>query len=426
MQLCLTLEHRFLQTPDQMVWTITQCPYDFFREYLEIFDSVRVISRAFPVPRVEANFLPVVGAGVEFYAMPGYKGPFGFLSQFAKVREKARNAVSPGCAVILRPPSQVANSVEYWLARRRLPYGLEVVADPYDVLGPAANRHLIAPIARRYFTRKLQQQCQRAIAVSYVTQSYLQKRYPPASARTETTSDGGLYGERQYATAVSDVNLSPECFVSHSRTALHDSSCLRIAFVGTLESLYKGPDLLLDAVAICKNQGIPLKVRFIGVGQQISTLRKQCSRLGIDAQVEFVGSVTAGEPVRRELDQSDLFVLPSRAEGVPRAMLEAMARGLPCIGSSIGGIPELLHEEDLVPLDDSAALAMAIAAVFTDQGRLARMSARNLRQAATYSATMLVQRRQKFYRALKELTSHAYSRRPQDRFQGVPYRVHSS
>src|ERR1700691_2693030 len=176
MQLCLTLEHRFLQTPDQRVWTITQCPYDFYREYLEVFDSVRVISRAFPVPCVEANFLPVGGPGVEFYPMPGYKGPFGFLTQFDKVREKAKNAVSPESAVIFRLPSQVANSVEYWLARRRLPYGLEVVADPYDVLGPAANRHLVAPIARRYFTRKLQQQCQRAIAVSYVTKSYLQKR----------------------------------------------------------------------------------------------------------------------------------------------------------------------------------------------------------------------------------------------------------
>src|SRR6202042_2877537 len=101
-------------------------------------------------------------------------------------------------------------------------------------------------------------------------------------------------------------------------------------------------------------------------------------RHGIEAQVEFVGSVTAGEPVRHELDQADLFILPSRAEGVPRAMLEAMARGLPCIGSSIGGIPELLHKEDLVPADDPAALAKVIATVFADQSRLARMSARNL------------------------------------------------
>jgi glycosyltransferase involved in cell wall biosynthesis len=428
MQLCLTLEHRFLQTPDQKVWTITQCPYDFYREYLEVFDSVRVISRAFPVPKVEANFLPVEGPGVEFYAMPGYKGPFGFLTQFTKVRERARNAVSPESAVLFRLPSQVANSVEYWLTRSRLPYGVEVVADPYDVLGPAANRHVVAPIARRYFTRKLQQQCRRAIAVSYVTQSYLQKRYPPASAHSaaEPMPHGGLHRARQYAAAVSDANLSPESFVSHPRTALHDPSCLNIVFVGTLESLYKGPDLLLDAVASCKNQGIPVKVRFLGVGQQIPVLRKRCARLGIDAQVEFVGSVTAGEPVRRQLDQADLFVLPSRAEGVPRAMLEAMARGLPCVGSSIGGIPELLHEEDLVPLDDPAALAKVITGVFLDPGRLVRMSARNLRKATAYSAANLSHERQEFLRALKELTNNAYSVSLQDAFQTFPSSVQSS
>src|SRR5271155_3353140 len=115
MQLCLTLEHRFFQTPDQKIWTVTQCPYDFYREYLQVFDSVRVISRAFPVARAESNFLPVEGPGVEFYAMPGYKGPFQFLGQFANVRQKAKSAVSAGSAVIFRLPSQVGNSVEAWL-----------------------------------------------------------------------------------------------------------------------------------------------------------------------------------------------------------------------------------------------------------------------------------------------------------------------
>ena len=79
MKLCLTLEHRFFQTPDKGVWTITQCPYEFFREYLEVFDSVRVIARVFPVSQAEPNFLPVEGPGVEFYAMPSYKAPLGFL-----------------------------------------------------------------------------------------------------------------------------------------------------------------------------------------------------------------------------------------------------------------------------------------------------------------------------------------------------------
>jgi glycosyltransferase involved in cell wall biosynthesis len=410
MQLCLTLEHRFLQTPDQKVWTVTQCAYNFYREYLQVFDSVRVISRVFPVAQVESNFLAVEGPGVEFYAMPGYKGPYGFVANFARVRERARQAVPGGSAVILRVHSQVANSVEGWLTRRRIPYGLEVTADPYDVLSPAANQHPVAPIARRYFTRRLQRQCQRAVAVSYVTQEYLQRRYPPAISLSAANPSSGSRAVKapQCVMAVSDASLAPECFVSHPRPALHDRSCLRVVFVGTMQSLYKGPDLLVEAAALCKSQGIPLQIRFVGYGEQIPSLQSRCVRLGIDQQVQFVGSVTAGEPVRRELDRADVFVLPSRAEGVPRAMLEAMARGLPCLGTSIGGIPELLHPEDLVSPDNPAALATALADVYSQPGRLERMSARNLEKAASYSAEILTNRRLDFYRALKELTIHAY------------------
>jgi len=425
MQLCLTLEHRFFQTPDRKIWTVTQCPYAFYREYLEVFDSVRVISRAFPVPRVESDFLPVEGPGVEFYAMPGYKGPFGFLSQFANVRARARNAVPAGTAVIFRLPSQVANSVESWLTQRRLPYAVEVVADPYDVLSPAANRHAVAPIARRYFTRKLQRQCKDAVAVSYVTQSYLQRRYPPAVEHSsgELLPGKDLLRTKQYAVAVSDANLSPECFVSETRTMLHDPTQLRIIFVGTLESLYKGPDLLLEAVGMCKAQGVQARVRFVGMGAQIPALQTMCARLGLEEQVEFVGSVAAGEPVRRELDRADLFVLPSRAEGVPRAMLEAMARGLPCLGSHVGGIPEVLHGEDLVPAENAAALAKAIAEVFSQPGKLQRMSVRNLQKAHTYSALVLSQQRRRFFEAVKELTKRAQRERHEPSRQALPSAV---
>jgi glycosyltransferase involved in cell wall biosynthesis len=423
MNLCLTLEHRFLQTPDKKVWTITQCPYEFYREYLDVFDSVRVISRVFPVSRVEPNFLPVEGPGVEFYAMPGYKGPLGFVGQFASVRQRAKHAVPQGSAVILRVHSQVANSVEDWLTRRSVPYSLEVTADPYDVLGPAANRHPVAPIARRYFTRRMQRQCQRAVAVSYVTQSYLQQRYPPAS---ELGAGGKASDAPQCVMAVSDVSLASESFVSQPRAGLHDPSCLRIVFVGTLGSFYKGPDLLVEAAAICKRQGIPVRVRFIGSGQQMGSLQKRCIRLGVQQEIAFAGNVTAGDPVRRELDQADLFVLPSRAEGVPRAMLEAMARGLPCLGTAIGGIPELLHEEDLVPPDNPAALAKAITEVFSSQAKVQRMSARNLLKASEYSTAVLAHQRRKFYRAVKELTARAYARRRGDWYQTQPSSLHES
>ncbi len=76
MRACITLEHRFLGTPDGRTWTITQFPYEFFKNYLEVFERVRIVARVFPVERVETQYRAVDGPGVEVFAMPPYKGPF--------------------------------------------------------------------------------------------------------------------------------------------------------------------------------------------------------------------------------------------------------------------------------------------------------------------------------------------------------------
>jgi glycosyltransferase involved in cell wall biosynthesis len=101
---------------------------------------------------------------------------------------------------------------------------------------------------------------------------------------------------------------------------------------------------------------------------------------------------------------ADLFVLPSRTEGLPRAMLEAMARALPCIGSTAGGIPELLPAEDMVPPGDALSLALKIRSVLTDPVRLMSMSSRNLEKAKGYHEGILRERRNAFYNSVLDVT----------------------
>jgi glycosyltransferase involved in cell wall biosynthesis len=125
-------------------------------------------------------------------------------------------------------------------------------------------------------------------------------------------------------------------------------------------------------------------------------LEARARLLGIEDLVAFRGHLPFGAAVRRELDGADLFVLPSRQEGLPRALLEAMARALPAIGSTVGGIPELLAPQDLVPPNDPAALARKLEEVIRDPSRLHQMSAANLRKAHEYEETQLEQRRNLF------------------------------
>ncbi|MEM7587711.1 MAG: glycosyltransferase, partial [Acidobacteriota bacterium] len=103
------------------------------------------------------------------------------------------------------------------------------------------------------------------------------------------------------------------------------------------------------------------------------------------------------------LDQAHLFLLPSHSEGLPRSLVEAMARALPCIASPAGGIPSLLAPEDLVPAGDAAGLAAKILDVVRDPNRLSAMSRRNLETVQAFEASHLTRRRAPFLAEVRRL-----------------------
>jgi glycosyltransferase involved in cell wall biosynthesis len=168
--------------------------------------------------------------------------------------------------------------------------------------------------------------------------------------------------------------------------------------------MYKGTDVLIDAIAESIKSGLDLTCVIVGDGKFRPVLMAQAEQRGMAGRIEFAGWVTAGQAVRRALDASDLFILPSRTEGLPRALVEAMARGLPCIGSAVGGIPELLDAPELVPAGDARALSLKIQEVLTNPNRMAALSRRNLTVARDYCDTVLNERRIHFYQLVRDLT----------------------
>ena len=111
----------------------------------------------------------------------------------------------------------------------------------------------------------------------------------------------------------------------------------------------------IHAFARCVNAGHDLTLRFIGDGRRRQDLEALAAQLNCRDRIVFAGQI-ASTAVVAELDQADLFVLPSRHEGLPRAMIEAMARALPCIGSDVAGFPELLPPSAIVPNGNLDAL----------------------------------------------------------------------
>jgi glycosyltransferase involved in cell wall biosynthesis len=332
---------------------------------------------------------PADGPGVSFFPIHDYVGPQQFLLRAPGIVAGARKAVHNGDALIFRAPSLLGDWMVPSLRRRKRPYAVEVVSDPYDVFGPNAVRHPLRPVFRWWFTRALKRQCVNACAAAYVTERALQHRYPPAPAAL--------------ATYYSDVELPDTAFVKSPRT-INPNRSLRLILVGTLAQLYKAPDVLIDAVGVCVRGKLNVELVFVGSGRYQPLLEAQAAALGLQTRVQFRGQIAFAEAVRAELDDADLFVLPSRQEGLPRAMIEAMARALPCIGSNVGGIPELLAAEDMVPPNDASALARKLREVLADHSRLARMSVRNLEKAREYSLDVLTRRRERFYEHVRGKT----------------------
>jgi glycosyltransferase involved in cell wall biosynthesis len=142
----------------------------------------------------------------------------------------------------------------------------------------------------------------------------------------------------------------------------------------------KGIDDLLRAMAILREQGVPVSLDVVGDGASRPQLEALAHELGLDERVRFVDFVPHGPKLISLLDAGDAFVLPSRSEGLPHSLVEAMARALPVVATAVGGIPGLLGGGAgvVVPVGDPGALASALAELTRDSRRGVELSRRAL------------------------------------------------
>jgi glycosyltransferase involved in cell wall biosynthesis len=130
----------------------------------------------------------------------------------------------------------------------------------------------------------------------------------------------------------------------------------------------------------------------------VERLQPGIVQLGLASHVVLPGAVGYGERLFEYLDHADLFVLPSLTEGMPRSLIEAMARGLPALGSRVGGIPELLEDSQLVTPGAAGELARRIEERMADPKLLARESARNFQRATSgFSIALMASRKNEFW-----------------------------
>ena len=181
-----------------------------------------------------------------------------------------------------------------------------------------------------------------------------------------------LYGEAA-AKKIFVVHCGVDSAIFAPRAHTPSNSLFNIVCVARLEQK-KGHSYLIEACAQLKAQGVSFRCVLVGDGEQRAQIEGQIKRLGLEDMVILLGQQPRSR-VGELLANADVMVLPSvttaegRQEGIPVALMEALATELPVVASAISGIPELVedgHTGLLVPERDPAALAMALARLQND------------------------------------------------------------
>lgn len=186
-----------------------------------------------------------------------------------------------------------------------------------------------------------------------------------------------------------------------TRAALRVTVSALVGIIVARIDTLKGHDTLLQALAALPSGTPPITLLIAGDGAERPAMERLAAKLGIAEGVRFLGFRA---DVADLLAASDFFVLPSRLEGLPLSVLEAMSHGLPVIATPVGGTPEVIPDPRyglLTPVDDVPALAAALTRIATDPTLRREMGeAGHRRVVEAFSFDAMTTRYEELYRQL--------------------------
>lgn len=360
---------------------------DFLSRYIRVFESVRLALRCIEEPTLKPQRALINNPKIEVFPLTIFHGPKEYFFNYFTIG-KELNKVVEGCdAAVLRLPSTIAQRAYKHIREAGIPYATEIVFDAKD--GEETAENLIHKLLWHIIDNDMKKMCRRADGVSCVTEHYLQRRY-------FSTKEGHF--ESHYST----LSLNKSFFTG---PRLFDETKIKtIAHVDLQIGLKsrKGTKEVIDAISILKKKNIVVNAKFAGDDWDNSTqaIMRYANELGVGSQIQCPGLLTRSQ-LSAFLEDADLFVLPTRAEGLPRVIIEAIAKGLPVITTPASGNPELVPSHYLVDYSDVESLACRIEEIVTNKQAYENASRINYEHSLQYEGSILEKRRDEFYRNLK-------------------------
>lgn len=390
MHVDVIIEQRFYRCSENKFWTENAFPNLFWARYLTVFSAVNIVARVQLVASPNSDWKRVDGNGVNFVCLPSYIGPVGFIKALPGLLKALRSRKNTERKVIYRVPSILSTLYKLFATNKNQKYAAEVVGDPADVFSEGANKSVLRVFFKWLFVKMLKAQCAGAESISYVTEYSLQEHYRP--------------NPNAFQTHYSSIHLTGIDYKKRAKYSLSNS--LKIICIGNLTQPYKGCDFMLECIAKFNEKGINCQLTWIGGGYLLAEMQTLAKQLTIEDKVNFLGNLADRDQIRAQLDQADLFVLSSRQEGLPRVLIESMARSLVCVATNVGGVKELLPSTYIIEKDNQQQLLdifKYLNSLSTDE--LLKISQANYQKALEYEDTVLTQRRESMFRHLLEAQS---------------------
>lgn len=390
MDVLVVADGHYYRTSDGTVYVDTIYDYSFYKRYLSVFDHVYAAVRTTKVDSAPEGKKKCSGNNVTFLDLPQYTGPVEYIKRYYSLIKCIKKFCQKAECAIFRIPAATSNLFCRQFVKTKKPFAVEVVVDPWENFAPGTIKSPLRPIIRYSWTKLVKEMCIKANGVSYVTDKYLQEKYP---SKLKLTGKG-FEGNYSSVELPDDKYSLPKIYEKKRTWIIAHSA-------NTFTDYGKGHIPLMQAVKKVRDMGYDVQIKFIGDGPKKKEFQKYASDLRITDAVSFLGKLPSSAEVKENLRNADMFVFPTRAEGLPRCLLEAMSEGLPCISSPTCGIPEIIKPEYLYNYNDVDGFAGEIIEFITHPDLMTELSKQNIDIAMKYSSSKLSVRRSEFYKQLK-------------------------
>lgn len=359
-----------------------------FKRYYNVADELAILIRVNKILKsdIEMKLSKITVSPLEVIEYPNISNIKGQIFNKLTARKIVKREVEKSDYIIARLPSMVGYMAVDYAKKYNKRCMIELVTCPWDSYwNHSLKGKLMAPFMYNATKRRVRS----ASHVIYVTNQFLQSRYPTKGISVNCSN----VVLQEFDDKVLENRLQ--------KIEKMNDSKLIIGTTAAVDVKFKGQQYIIEALGSLKKRGIVnFEYQLVGSGNQ-DFLKAVAKKFDVIDQVKFVGTLKHDD-VFKWLDSIDIYVQPSRQEGLPRALIEAMSRGIPAFGAKTAGIPELLDEKFIFSNTKNNIKEICEILNKLDKYIMINQSIRNYKESKKYVNEIINERRNEFFRTFKK------------------------